>query len=339
MILILFMSGCHFKEQSEYLPKTTESGQEIFNNGGIAAQRGDFIFFTSDDGIYVSENNTPAFKLMDAILPKFIYLSNEHIYFLETIKGANTATANAGGKQTRIVMTDLNGNNKQTIAEGDIRYFNFDNQRIVYTEIVREDEYYTQINKISLNDYAKKTIIKKTGGENYRWYYCDVYDDELYYVNIGNDGALWRVNLDGTNDTFISDKTQYTDSENPSFCVSDGWIYYTASTNNVLKLYKMRLDGTDATMLLDKSIGSFTVADGYIYYTGNGVYRMTTDGTNEQKLFDTELFNISVLKDSVFGTWYSSDLADMKIYKVKNDGSMESRIMWESKQDEQYGIH
>ena len=84
MILILFMSGCHFKEQSEYLPKTTESGQEIFNNGGIAAQRGDFIFFTSDDGIYVSENNTPAFKLMDAILPKFIYQMNIFIFWKQS---------------------------------------------------------------------------------------------------------------------------------------------------------------------------------------------------------------------------------------------------------------
>ena len=104
----------------------------------------------------------------------------------------------------------------------------------------------------------------------------NVVGEWIYFVD-GTVGGIYKVRIDGTGKTKISNVTSY------KVYVEDEWIYYTSEYWGG-KLYKMKTDGNSITQILSENCNEFIVNGGYIYYVNssdNLVYKCRTDGKDK----------------------------------------------------------
>lgn len=106
-------------------------------------------------------------------------------------------------------------------------------------------------------------------------------DDWIYFINDGENYAIYKMRLDGTEmQEVCSDKAA-------CLTVSEGWIYYCKedSDNNI---YKVRVDGTERVKLNSYHSNCLTVVGDWIYFRNfryySRMYRMKTDGSEVQRL-------------------------------------------------------
>ncbi len=155
---------------------------------------------------------------------------------------------------------------------------------------------------------------EKTKLSNAHCDYIKVADEWIYYAN-ERDSGLYKMRLDGSESTKISDYGL-------NICIIDSWIYYTNSNG----IYRMHTDGSADTLLIEsQSVEEFTVADGWIYYNiswslyDDGLYKMRIDGSENVKLEDATYNSICIENGWFF---YASD----GIYKVRTDGSERTKL-------------
>lgn len=105
------------------------------------------------------------------------------------------------------------------------------------------------------------------------------------------------------------------------FPIKDGnWIYY-KNRDDMYRLYKTKIDGTENTKLTNESVFEFLVDGDWIFFNsiyGGNIYRVNKDGLGSIRI------NNEVSKGLVSeGEWiiYKNHL-DGNYYKVKKDGSM-----------------
>ena len=101
----------------------------------------------------------------------------------------------------------------------------------------------------------------------------NVVGEWLYFVD-GTVGGIYKVKIDGTEKTKISDVTSY------KVYVVDGWIYYTSQYWGG-NLYKMKTDGSSITQISSENCREFIVNGQYIYYvntSNNLVYKCRNNG-------------------------------------------------------------
>ncbi|MBQ1358216.1 MAG: DUF5050 domain-containing protein [Oscillospiraceae bacterium] len=83
---------------------------------------------------------------------------------------------------------------------------------------------------------------------------------------------------------------------------SDGWYYF--RSNDDEKLYKMREDGSEAKKLSDHSAKFIFVHDGWVYFEEEhgyvGIYRVTTEGENEQMIYGSDVPYMSLIGDRLY---------------------------------------
>ena len=100
---------------------------------------------------------------------------------------------------------------------------------------------------------------------------------------------------------------------NGGYLASDGEFLYFRS-NDLMKLYKTRPDGTGTACLSDQPVCSLAVLDGYIYYvtndSGKSIRRMKKDGTEMEILY------------SDYGSLSDFSIADGQIYFRKGDDGL-----------------
>jgi hypothetical protein len=138
------------------------------------------------------------------------------------------------------------------------------------------------------------------------WIYCSNRDDG---------GRAFKLKLDGSGGTRIN-------NDNSDFIiVVDDWIYYKNQTDKG-RLCKMK---TDAGWIMS----DISVADGYIYYgggldTGDGIFWMKTDGSNNTKISEDEVFNsIAVAGDFIYYNLYDEE---KNYYRISKYGSKREKL-------------
>ncbi|MCL2884138.1 MAG: DUF5050 domain-containing protein [Oscillospiraceae bacterium] len=126
----------------------------------------------------------------------------------------------------------------------------------------------------------------------------------IYYCNTVDHGALYKMNIDG------SDKQKLNDICSEYINVMDGWIYYVDTSFSGTGVYKIKTDGTQNAKLTDKGtvMSYLLVLDNALYFIGNNnLYKMKNDGTG-----------LVTLTADVQKFFYE----DNGLYVIKSDGAL-----------------
>lgn len=143
-----------------------------------------------------------------------------------------------------------------------------------------------------------------------------VIGDWAYYVSVTYDGAIVKIQTDGSNHTIVSDgPTQH-------IVVTDDYIYYENDA-----IYRINHDGSNNTMIGDDQTWMFTILDHWIYYINRDdndkIYRVDLEGNQRSQVSSSGAYIVNAYKDWVF--FMNSD-DDAKLYKVPLGGGEEIEI-------------
>jgi len=142
-------------------------------------------------------------------------------------------------------------------------------------------------------------------------WYPYVIGDWIYYWG-RTENKIMKIKIDGTNKTKICD-----DYPNGSMYIADNWIYY-SNGNDGQKLYKININGTDNKAYSINSINN------WIYYAdGNKLYKIETNGNNETKLCDDQVFKINIYNNKLY---YINNKDNESIYKINLDGTSREKV-------------
>lgn len=144
-----------------------------------------------------------------------------------------------------------------------------------------------------------------------------VSDDRIYYENDSDGGKMFVMNTDGSNSHRLSDDRVST----VFWSVEGGKIYYNGGDD--YHFYRMNTDGSGKMELSHEKPLYAAITGGRIYYLPklgmvNGIYSITTDGINLLKLSDDNPYGITAYKDWLYYV-NTSDLNTL--YAMKTDGS------------------
>ncbi len=255
---IYYNSGDYSGSLSKMRPdgsEKTELNDEIKSATEINVADG-WIYFRGDLGLYkMRTDGTGLLKMTDFAFS--ICMDDGWLYYVNVDKG-----------RFCLCKMHTDGTDLTQLTEGAFRITVADGW-IYYTNI--KDDY--SLNKIRV-DGTDET--KLSGRESW----CiTVSGDYVYFFTSGEEyhSDLYKIRTDGTEEIKLTDKISM------SFNVSNGWIYY-SNIDDELSLHKMRTDGTDDVKISDKRIIFSFIAGDWIYYYADGLYRMKTDGTGNQKV-------------------------------------------------------
>lgn len=173
------------------------------------------------------------------------------------------------------------------ISSDNANYINIIGDYIYYINISNGNSIY----KIKTDGTSKNKILSSSSKS------INIIGNWIYYCKSTENGLnfrLYKINLDGTNDTKISNDSIV----GGDFTIVNNLIYYKINSDNGGEtLYSVKLDGSDKRKICD-NVKEFNVVGNYIYYynpTNNaGLYKMKTDGNNKIKLSDdvVDAFNV-----------------------------------------------
>ena len=148
-------------------------------------------------------------------------------------------------------------------------------------------------------------------------------DGEWFYFR-GSDGCLYRMRLDG------SERTQLSDERCSSIGVIDGYIYYSTvgSSGYVENICRMRTDGSERTTLYNGMFEDMAIVDGRIYFKnsldGLKLYSMELDGTDVHREGDLDhLYYLAFWDGKMY--WSNQDDGGT-LYRANYDGSEATRL-------------
>lgn len=154
-------------------------------------------------------------------------------------------------------------------------------------------------------------------GTNTIWMMPWVTDDGWIFFRGTIDNKLWKVRIDGTEQTFLNNWTL----ASPFAGAGDGWVYF-KGTDAVL--WKVDFNGNNRTQL---GVTGDTpwVRDGWVYFMGAGstLTAVKTDGT------ESHTINNIVLGSAPFAAadgWLYLHGGDGTLWKVRPDGSGQQQL-------------
>lgn len=112
------------------------------------------------------------------------------------------------------------------------------------------------------------------------------------------------MTLDGENRIEIIDTDGWGDIK-----VTDGWIYYWEckkgkDDKNEFPLYRIRTDGTNNQLITDENIGDWTVFNGWIYHSSFydvGIFKIKADGTSSNiKISNVDAGDLKILDEWIY---------------------------------------
>ena len=144
---------------------------------------------------------------------------------------------------------------------------------------------------------------------------CAVQNGRIYYANHFDDGTLYSMNTDG------SDNRKLNDDWTPWFYVSGDRIYYENGKGG--NIYVMNTDGSGNKKLNEDNSLNINIFGDRIYYLNwdddSALYSMNTDGSDRKKLSSDELLYMNVVDNRIY---YFCEKEGLKgIYSANTDGS------------------
>ena len=135
-------------------------------------------------------------------------------------------------------------------------------------------------------------------------------DDYIYYINADDNGAIYRIQTDG------SGKQKLSNDSSDHLNLFDERLYYHNSDD--YGIYSMKTDGSDRQRLGNGAAMGINVVDDRIFYAGGGIFSMNADGSDVRTLCDDDSMYLNVSGGRIFySNWYDS----RKLYSISLDGS------------------
>ena len=144
---------------------------------------------------------------------------------------------------------------------------------------------------------------------------CAVQDGRIYYANHSDDGTLYSMNIDG------SDNRKLNDDRTPWFYVSGDRIYYKNEKGG--NIYVMNTDGSGNKKLNEDSSENINVFGDRIYYCNwdddYALYSMDTDGSDRKKLSNDNPVYMNVVDNRIY---YFRQISGLDgIYSTNTNGT------------------
>jgi hypothetical protein len=211
-------------------------------------------------------------------------------------------------------VMDLNGNSTVKLSIGGVDLLNTDGKSIIYRS--RTD---LLVHKIAFDGSSDMKISKNQSNMES----ISVAGEMIYFTG-NNAKTLYRVSLDGNNETSVADiKTISPDPEGTpiiegvlpgqQFVRNEDWIY----TSGINKIHP---DGTGKTLVRKIPAHSFSIYGNWIYFINENdrwtIYRMKLDGSEMALVADVTAHNF-IIKDG----WIYMNMYYGPIAKVKTDGT------------------
>ena len=176
------------------------------------------------------------------------------------------------GTESTTNSIDIRGENSQTLSRRPFSTASISDGKIFYSNNSDNHSVYAF-------DIEDKTSSLYMDGNTYM---ANIVGNELYYIDLDNNYALTKVNLN-TYDTYV-----LTDEKCVLYNVYNGIIYYqTEGAVNAMK--RMNNDGSNQTVIMEGNITSISCTSQYTFFqlfNDNTLYRVETyDGTNVQTLY------------------------------------------------------
>lgn len=301
------------------------------NNDGIAASKGDWIYYQwfgnesydPKGGLYkIKIDGTEKEQIYQGSLFD-INVVGDCVYF---VSGSITVFGGSATRQgTSIKKVNTDGTNSTTIME-----LGSGDGTISDAFVVGEWIYY---NYLMLGSDVSGFYRIKTDGTDqqkllsYMVSGFDIVEDWIYYSPSNpdkGDEGIFKMKTDGTEMQLISPIKSLDRFTN--IAVVDNWIIYTEDLN---ELYKVSTDGTDQQEIISNDdLVALNISEEWIYLTtkvsgGLSLQKIRIDGTDEQLLYSDMLMqNICVFGDRIYFESYNNNNDAIHIVGIiKTDGS------------------
>jgi hypothetical protein len=203
----------------------------------------------------------------------------------------------------------LDGSDNTLVAEiipDDDRYFFVSSLNVIGDWI-----YYNDISVMKLNiETGELETLAHEWAEG-----LTVIGDWAYYISVNYDGAIVKIQTDGSNHTIV------TDGSTQHFLVTEDYIYYEKGSS----IYKIDHDGNNVTRVGNEQTRLFTILEEWIYYINfddDKIYRVDLEGNQRLQISESEAYLLNAYKDWVF--FLNND--DAKLYRVPSGGGEEIQI-------------
>ncbi|MDP4089965.1 MAG: DUF5050 domain-containing protein [Bacillota bacterium] len=316
LISVLSVSFLHYNKRPNTNVNTDVNifgnNFENLRNGGIAAEQGKWIYYSSENGLYkISIDGGNSVKLADGrfqdinVVDDFIYCNKvgsdnsttmckikvdgkQQVQFgkglsksyLETVINDEAYFVNAGVlyrmKTDESDWTVIMDTENSLVLNIDMDNIYVAKSEGNSTDILAGKSSSVEISKVDIKS-GKKTAIFR---DNLFIFGIGVEEKFLYYVD-AQDKKLVRMDMN------TQEKIEVTVNRVRSFILYNGWIYYICLSDG--RLYRVKLDGTENTSLTYSEIRMLSTAGGSIFYretNGGPIHKMKPDGTEETKLND-----------------------------------------------------
>lgn len=215
----------------------------------------------------------------------------------------------------------------QKLNDVDSDYLNVCDGWIYYLQSGEEEEV---LFKMKIDGSCQQEIFRSTGGD----YIDDLsYWDGFLYFCLSNENddimSLYRIGKDGTNEQMLLQKRWIS-----NVIVLNDWVYYIANesfppcpyteANATDWLYRMRTDGSCNELLFDKNTDYFIVDENWIYSDtfNTGFCKMKKDGSELECIRDDlNVMNMNIYKDWIYFDEYEG------IWRMKKDGTDKTLII------------
>lgn len=126
-----------------------------------------------------------------------------------------------------------------------------------------------------------------------------IVEDEIFFTNAVDGDRLYRMKLDGSGATKLSDLPSW------GLNAEDGWIFYLLSKEDQsLTLHRMRPDGSEDSLFLDLPDAMFIASAGWLYHkdADGHLLRTNYDKTRTQEVIAAPVSTFTVQGDVLFYT-------------------------------------
>lgn len=206
-----------------------------YNNGWIY-----YINYSDKNKIYKIKADGSGRTQIGSDPAVHMYIKNNKIYYIDRIESTH-----------KVHQMDLDGSNNRSINYDNLTTTLYVNDNNLYYKAYNRGSGSSFI-KTDLNGNDKTTVTTSLSGFNensdgirFTYYPLEkIKDGWVYYVDSNSNNNLYKVKIDGTQKTKVSDDN----ISSSEFNISGNWIYY-RNTNNSDKIYRINIDGTQKTLI------------------------------------------------------------------------------------------
>lgn len=341
-------------DEGVYTVKTDGTSGHIIP--GISADRYGMILVLDETIIYLNVNGQIYRNSVDGKNPQKIasvnaygfyyhdgwlyYGINDTSYTIQKVKmnGSSTTGVSTGGRdfvfannriyyrnmmdKANVYSMAMDGSNRKKISDVDVNSINTDGQKLIVSSFTGVRTFNFDGSGDNVISDKVSTTLSVVGG--FAYFASQDLLPQSYRLSLST-GALENIVqvrlIDPETESILGSGVS-----DPSLVRVGEWIVYRDGSEANKGIYKVKTDASGKTRLIDVYAHNLTIVGDWVYFINDSLNgylcRMKMDGSDKGVVLDVTV-NDFVMKE---GWIYYTDLNEIKIMKVKSDGTQRSVI-------------